>query len=102
MLLWADLQSPPAEPLLHGMFASLTVEIGSGQPTLAVPHTAVVREGSRAFVFVRDTSGIFERRSVRTGRSDDLAVELLEGVSAGEIVAITAAQQLQTAFAALR
>ncbi|HBC60447.1 MAG TPA: hypothetical protein DC058_04425 [Planctomycetaceae bacterium] len=102
MLLWAELQSQPAEPLLHGMFASLTIETGAGVPAFAVPHEAIVREGSRAFVFVRDPSGIFERRSVRTGRSDDFSVELLEGISAGEVVAMTAAQALQTAYAALR
>ena len=84
------------------MFASLTIETGAGVLALAVPHEAIVREGSRAFVFVRDPSGIFERRSVRTGRSDDFSVELLEGISAGEVVAMTAAQALQTAYAALR
>lgn len=102
MLFWADLLPQPAEPLLHGSFASLTIETGPGQPTLAVPHTAIVREGSRAFVFVRDPSGIFERRSVRIGRTDDFSVELLAGISAGELVAITAAQALQTAYATLR
>lgn len=102
MLIWVDLQSVPPEPLLQGMFASLTLDTGPAQTTLAVPHAAIVREGSRSFVFVRDPSGIFERRSVRTGRSDDVFVELLAGVAAGDVVAVTAAQALQTAYAALR
>jgi len=102
MLIWVDLQSVPPEPLLQGMFASLTLDTGPAETTLAVPHAAIVRDGSRSFVFVRDPGGIFERRSVRTGRSDDVFVELLAGVSAGDVVAVTAAQTLQTAYAALR
>lgn len=102
MLIWVDLQSSSAEPLLHGMHASLTIDTGKSERTLAVPHSAIIREGSRSFVFVRDPSGIFERRSVRTGRSDDFHVELTDGISAGEVVAMTAAQALQTAYAALR
>jgi len=102
MLIWVDLQSVPPEPLLQGMFASLTLDTGPAETTLAVPHAAIVRDGSRSFVFVRDPGGIFERRSVRTGRSDDVFVELLAGVSAGDVVAVTAAQALQTAYAALR
>ncbi len=78
------------------------------EPALAVPRSAVVREGLREYVFVRK-DGKFERRLVETGRSDDRYVEInaydessRRGLRLGEEIAVHGAADLQTAYAALR
>ena len=67
-----------------------------------VPLGAVVREGTRAFVFVQAKDGTFERRAVTLGRSDDRWVAITHGLAAGEYIAVTAAAELQTAYASVR
>jgi hypothetical protein len=53
-------------------------------------------------VFVHKVDDTFERRFVVLGRSDDVAVEILEGVVQNESVAVSGAMSLQTGYAALR
>jgi RND family efflux transporter MFP subunit len=100
---WAELRGPPAPvPLLHGMFADLTLVIGPPVDVLSLPREAILREGSRAFVFVRKEDGTFDRRPVQTGRSDDQFVEIVSGVTDKDRVAVSGVAGLQTAFAAIR
>ena len=46
---------------------------------------AVFREGSLAYVYVRQESG-FAQRAVSLGRSSELSVEVLDGLDAQEVV----------------
>src|SRR5262249_27756979 len=50
---WVELSRPPSQALLYGMAVRLTLLTGESQPVLAVRREAVLREGSRAYVFVR-------------------------------------------------
>ncbi|MCA9037560.1 MAG: hypothetical protein KDA91_20640, partial [Planctomycetaceae bacterium] len=86
----------------HNMLARLTIETGKLNPLLAVRREAVVREGTRAYVFVRGENDVFERRFVTLGRSDDFNVEIRDGLKLGESVAVGGASALQTGYAALR
>ena len=79
---------------------SLVVEIG--QSALAVPNSAMLRDGSRDYVFIRKADGAMDRRPVVTGRRDDLWTEVLSGVTEGEDIAVNGVQRLQTAFASIR
>ena len=99
---WIELKQMPRVPVLHNMLARLTIETGQIPSTLAVPRTAVVREGTRSYVFIRTEDNTFERRFVRLGRSDDVAVEIREGLLPGDAVAVSGAMALQTGYAALR
>jgi cobalt-zinc-cadmium efflux system membrane fusion protein len=74
----------------------------AGPPVLAVPHGAVARDGTRAYVFVRKPDGAFDRRAVALGRSDDRFVEVLSGLAEGDAVAVSGATGLQTAFGVIR
>ena len=78
--------------------ARVTLSVASRPAAIAVPVGAVVRDGTRAYVFVRSPDGTFDRRTVRLGRADDRSVEVLSGLEAGEPVAVTAAAELQTAY----
>ncbi len=99
---WIELGQMPRVPLQHNMLARLTIESGIIPPQLALPHEAIVREGTRSYVFVKEANGTFERRIVVLGRSDDVAVEILDGLVPNEMVAVSGAIALQTGYAALR
>ena len=99
--MWVDLDSPPPAPLRHGQMARLSLVVETHPPTLAVPLVAVVRDGTRTFVFVR-TGDTFDRREVTLGRADDRFAEVKTGLAAGEPVAVTAADELNTAWASVR
>lgn len=100
--LWVELKTPPAEALQQNMMARLSVVLGSSEPVLAIPSQSIVTEGTRSFVFVQQPDGIFQRRLVSTGRSDDRFVEIRSGVKAGETLVISGAASLQTAYVSIR
>lgn len=52
-------------------------------------------------MFVR-TGDTFERREVGLGRTDDRFAEVKAGLTAGEPVAVAAADELNTAWASVR
>jgi RND family efflux transporter MFP subunit len=94
---WVAFGRPPVLTLAHNMLASLAVTVGTSEPTLTVPLTAVCREGGQAYVFVRKGDESFERRPVVVGRGDDVAVVISGGLRPGEEVAVRGTEQLQTA-----
>ena len=75
---------------------------GQPQPTLALPRSAVVYEGTRAYAFVRQPDGAFERVPVEPGRADDRFVEVVRGLKSGDPVAVRGTAELQTAYAAVK
>jgi membrane fusion protein, heavy metal efflux system len=99
---WVKLDRPSARPLLHNQLARLTLVQGEAGSGVAVPLEAVVREGTRSFVFVRRNDGAFDRRPVETGPADDRRVLVTRGLAAGEAVAVAGATALQTAYASIR
>lgn len=101
-VVWIELDGTPNPPPRHDQLAQVVVVIASNPPTLAVPLDAVTREGRQAFVFVRKDDGSFDRRPVELGRADDLRVEVVAGLQAGEPIAVTGAAALQTAYASVR
>lgn len=99
---WVELDRPPARPLRHNQLARLTLVLGQSQPSLAVPRSAVVYEGTRAYAFVRQPDGAFERLPVELGRADDRFVEIARGLNAGDPVAVRGTAELQTAYAGIK
>ena len=98
---WVELDGDPPTPLRHGQMARLALTVEVPPPVLAVPLGAVLRDGTRTFVFVQ-TGDTFERREVTLGRADDRYAEVQAGLGAGEPVAVTAADELNTAWASVR
>ncbi|MBA4066942.1 MAG: hypothetical protein C0501_25190 [Isosphaera sp.] len=99
---WVELDRPPARPLRHNQLARLTLVLGRPRPVLAVPRSAVVSEGTRAYAFVRQPDGAFERVPVELGRADDRFVEVVRGLNPGDPVAVRGAAELQTAYAGIK
>jgi len=78
----------PGGVLKPGMFATMTIHVGDDRTSPAVPESAIIREGDGAHVWVSPRTGVLTLRSVRTGRDQNGYVELLNGLAAGESVAI--------------
>ena len=53
-------------------------------------------------MLVHKVDDTFERRFVVLGRSDDVAVQILEGLVPNDSVVVSGAMALQTGYAALR
>lgn len=102
LAIWVELRRSSSLALRHRMMARLEILTGKHSDGLAIPRTAIVREGLRSYVFVERENQTFERRYVVTGPSDDLRVTVLQGLEPGETVATRGAQQLQSGYAALK
>lgn len=99
---WLEIDVPPDTVLQHNMLARVALPIGRTSPTLAVPVTAIVRNGTQAYVFIHDPDGSFRRQAVVLGRSDDRFVAVEAGLKPGDVVAVAGVADLQTAFASIR
>ena len=70
-----------------GTFITAEVPLESAPSKLLVPRAALQTIKGKPTLFVHDASG-FETRQVRTGREDDDDVEILDGLAAGETIAV--------------
>jgi cobalt-zinc-cadmium efflux system membrane fusion protein len=68
------------------MFANFRILTSDASESPAVPQSAVVYEGAAAHVWVVAADGLLSLRSIRTGRSNDGLIEVLDGLEAGEKV----------------
>jgi cobalt-zinc-cadmium efflux system membrane fusion protein len=68
------------------MFANFRILTSDASESPAVPEAAVVYEGSAAHVWVLRDDGLLGLRAIRTGRSSDGLIEVLDGLKAGERV----------------
>ena len=77
--------------LRPGMFARVRLSdphATEGTPVVVVPEAAVQRRGDGFAVFVQEGEGRFRVRPVKTGRKAGGVIEILEGLKAGEPVAV--------------
>lgn len=100
--LWIELETPAFKTPLHGMLAKVALKTAEHQVPLAVPLGAVIRDGTKSFVFVQKKDSSFERRHITIGRSDDQYVEIVSGIKPTERIASQGVPALQTAYAAVR
>lgn len=99
---WVEFGQPEGFVLQRNLLAELTATLSSSQSTLAVPRSALARDGIRNYVFVQKPDGLLERRMVLVGRADDRWVEVRGGLQAGEIVAVQGISELATTYAGVR
>jgi membrane fusion protein, copper/silver efflux system len=76
--------------LKPGMYATVRIAAAARRDVLTVPRSAVLSTGERSIVFVRDATGRLAAREVSVGATNDDRVEVIAGVSAGEIVVSSA------------
>ena len=70
-----------------GVFVIASVRTAEQPVQVLVPREAIQTIESVTVVFVRTAQG-FERREVKLGRSDERTVEVISGLTAGELVAV--------------
>jgi Cu(I)/Ag(I) efflux system membrane fusion protein len=81
----------PELALRASMYASVEIAApASGKAVLVVPDSAVIDSGARQAVLVEKGEGRFAPRLVKIGARGGGFAEVLEGVSAGERVVISA------------
>jgi cobalt-zinc-cadmium efflux system membrane fusion protein len=68
------------------MFANFRILTGDASESPAVPEAAVVYEGNAAHVWVVAGDDLLSLRTIRTGRSNDGLIEVLDGLKPGERV----------------
>lgn len=86
--------------LRPGMFARVTAVFGERERALVVPEEAIVPQGQRQFVIkvvdgtVKD-SKISQRTEVQVGMRRPGRVEIIEGLSEGDVVIVAGQQRVQ-------
>ena len=77
----------PKGDLRLGMFVSVAFETGTSQRVTVIPRTAIQNVGDRTVVYVpTEDAGRFVERPVKLGPAMGGAVQVLEGLRAGERV----------------
>jgi HlyD family secretion protein len=84
----------PAPRPRPGMSAVVGLQVRSVRNAVAVPSSAVVRDGNRDTVWVVER-GTARRRMVRLGAQGDAYVEVREGVKAGDRVVVRGAERVR-------
>jgi Cu(I)/Ag(I) efflux system membrane fusion protein len=89
------------------MFADVVINTARSGEVIAVPASAIIDSGNRQVAIVQFAEGQFKPKEVKLGRRGAGFVEVLEGLSEGELVVtranflIDAESNLQAALAAL-
>lgn len=65
---------------------------------LTLPADAVLRDSKGASVWIQTKPGVFEIRMVKTGITENNAVEITSGLSAGEVVVTTGSYLLNSEY----
>jgi membrane fusion protein, heavy metal efflux system len=68
------------------MFANFRILTSDASDSPALPEAAVVYEGDAAHVWVETGEGLLSLRPIRTGRSNEGLIEVLQGLKPGERV----------------
>ena len=72
--------------LVPEMFATIRLGIGTTIRAVVIPRTAILTEGKKTYVFVKDGDS-FDKQEVELGKEDGELVSLVSGVKAGNVVA---------------
>ena len=99
---WIELIEPQGVTLRQNMLARVSATLNTAAPAIAVPRAAIVREGTRNYVFIQQDDGTLDRRAIETGRADDRFVQITRGLKLQEKIAVHGSAELQTAYASLR
>ncbi|MBA8910247.1 efflux RND transporter periplasmic adaptor subunit [Aminobacter ciceronei] len=76
--------------LRSNMYAEVEVETGAAEPVVTVPDSAIIDTGDRQFVIVDKGEGSFEPRVVKVGMRGDSVAGIMEGITEGERVVVSA------------
>lgn len=88
----------PSDLLKPGMSASADIEIEKTENVLIVPVEAIKKDVSgEEYVQIQNTAGMLQRKTVTTGATDDVMVEVTSGINEGEEVIVTSGSIISSA-----
>ena len=77
----------PGRLLRAGMFADMTIQVGDPVRSMAIPESAVYREGDGAMtVWTTRDKRRFIRKYVKIGHAEAGFVQILSGIKTGDMV----------------
>jgi RND family efflux transporter MFP subunit len=79
----------PKGQLKPGMFVRVSLS-GRARNALAIPRSALIETGERQIAFVEQSAGVYAPREVKTGVQGKDFIEVLSGLSEGEMVVTSA------------
>ena len=85
--------------LLGGMFARTEISVVQRKDTLFIPKDSLVTLNGKSNVFVIKADGTVESRTVKAGLRNDQFVEIVEGLAAGDRVAVSNIARLKSGMA---
>ena len=85
--------------VLPGLFVEGSLARGAASRSTSVPEAAVIRVGDDDCVFIRTGPRIYQARTLRVGRFDGTAYEILAGIEVGEEVVVEGVFLLKSALA---
>lgn len=68
------------------MFGELKIPVGDNTQALLIPEEALIKEGDKYFVFIKESDTTFEQRFVSIGLTTNNRIEIIGGLREGEIV----------------
>ncbi len=74
--------------LYQGMTGDITFITKEKREVTYVSNRAIIREGTKSYVKMHDENGEIVKKQIKTGFSDGVNVEVLEGLSQGDIVLV--------------
>lgn len=83
------------ERLKPGMFAEVSIFYSDNGPVVAVPVAAILEDGEKQFVFVREKGG-FVQREIETGATCGMYRRVIKGLQEGEEVVVEGNHQLKS------
>ncbi len=87
----------PTSELKPGMLASIVLKTEMKQ-ALALPVHSIIQESTGAYVWIRNTDGVFENRMVSIGMQNSKEVEITDGLMEGDIVVVSGAYLINSEF----
>ena len=82
------------KPLLKSGLYGLARFPVAGKEAIVIPQTAIVQRGQLTGVFVVGEENTVHFRIVSTGKSAEGMIELLSGVSEGDLIAVSGVDKL--------
>lgn len=74
--------------LFEGMTGDVTFITKETKEVIYVSNRAVIRDGTKSYVKIKESSGDIVQKEITTGFSDGVNVEIVEGLSEGDTVLI--------------
>ena len=84
------LPSGDDSPFKPGMFATVTLEGRSENPSVTVPSEALLRDGEQEFIILSLGEGMFRPVRIRSGIESGGRVQVLDGLEGGETIVSSA------------